>query len=76
MSHPLPAAGCGTTGGKASILLATAQFVLLREGPELTRWCHSDGDPGWTGAPPLQDSIMEISKIEMYYNRTSSAGTC
>lgn len=36
----------------------------------------SDGDPGWTGAPPLEDSIMEISKIEMYYNRTSSAGSC
>ncbi|KAF6217552.1 hypothetical protein HO133_006890 [Letharia lupina] len=36
----------------------------------------SNGDPGWTGAPPLQDNIMEISKIEMYYNRTSSAGSC
>ena len=42
----------------------------------LTHSRHSNGDEGWTGAPPLQDNVMEISKIEMYYNRTSSAGTC
>ncbi|CAD6580859.1 MAG: hypothetical protein ASARMPRED_000346 [Alectoria sarmentosa] len=36
----------------------------------------SNGGPKWTGAPPLQDSVMEISKIEMYYNRTGSAGSC
>ena len=42
----------------------------------LTHSRRSNGDEGWTGAPPLQDNVMEISRIEMYYNRTSSAGTC
>lgn len=36
----------------------------------------SNGDGGWSAGPPASDSIMKIQKIEMFYNRTSSAGSC
>lgn len=36
----------------------------------------SNGDPLWSAGPPSQDNILMISKIEMYYNTTTSAGTC
>lgn len=32
----------------------------------------ANGDPTWSVGPPAQDSIMKVSKIEMYYNSTSS----
>ena len=75
MSHPSQVAGFGTTGGK-SFIVYIPPFFFLRLDLELTFSRCSNGDPGWTGAPPLQDNVMEISKIEMYYNRTSSAGSC
>ncbi len=36
----------------------------------------SNGDGGWSAGPPASDNIMRIQKIEMFYNRTSSTGTC
>lgn len=36
----------------------------------------SNGDGGWSAGPPAADSIMKIQKIEMFYNRTGSAGAC
>lgn len=32
----------------------------------------ANGDPTWSVGPPAQDSIMKVSKIEMYYNTTST----
>ena len=36
----------------------------------------SNGDQAWSAGPPAQDDILKIGKIDMYYNRTGSAGTC
>ena len=36
----------------------------------------SNGDHTWSAGPPAEDNVMKIEKIEMYYNRTGSAGTC
>jgi beta-glucanase (GH16 family) len=36
----------------------------------------STGDEGWTKGPPLQDNVYKIKDIVMYYNRTSTTGTC
>ncbi len=33
---------------------------------------YSNGNPGWTGAPPKTDNVFKISKIVMYYNTTAS----
>lgn len=33
----------------------------------------SNGDKGWSVGPPASDNILKISKIEMYYNTTSSS---
>lgn len=35
----------------------------------------ANGDPTWSVGPPAQDSVMKVSKIEMYYNSTSTAGS-
>lgn len=32
----------------------------------------SNGDPGWSSGPPIQDNVLRIRSIEMYYNTTSS----
>ena len=37
---------------------------------------RSNGDPGWSAGPPSDDNVLMISKIEMYYNTTTSQGTC
>ena len=44
------------------------------DGSRLTS--YSNGDKTWSAGPPAEDNIMKISKIEMYYNRTGSTGTC
>lgn len=36
----------------------------------------SNGDHTWSAGPPEQDNVMKVGKVEMYYNRTGSAGTC
>ena len=63
--------GFGTTGGKFLYLLASE---TLRDRSLLTS--YSNGDKTWSAGPPVEDNVMKISKIEMYYNRTGSAGTC
>lgn len=35
----------------------------------------ANGDPTWSVGPPAQDSIMKVSKIEMYYNSTSTTSS-
>ncbi|MCJ1413341.1 hypothetical protein MMC19_007446 [Ptychographa xylographoides] len=56
------------------------QQVLERNVPDTpgswlwNNW--SNGDSEWSAGPPETDSILHIQKIEMYYNRTSTAGTC
>lgn len=35
----------------------------------------ANGDPSWSVGPPQQDSVMKVSKIEMYYNSTSVASS-
>lgn len=40
-------------------------------------WNHwTNGDQGWSVGPPQEDAIFKILNIEMYYNRTSTAGQC
>ena len=36
----------------------------------------SNGDKGYTVGPPATDNVFRISRIVMYYNQTSSKGTC
>ena len=36
----------------------------------------SNGDDGWSAGPPQQDNVLKIAKIEMWYNRTGSRGSC
>ncbi|KAI9708175.1 MAG: hypothetical protein M1820_004129 [Bogoriella megaspora] len=36
----------------------------------------SNGDKGWSAGPPQTDSVLKIRSIEMFYNRTSTAGSC
>ncbi|KAI9726876.1 MAG: hypothetical protein M1834_001461 [Cirrosporium novae-zelandiae] len=36
----------------------------------------SNGNSEWSAGPPRSDSILHISKIEMYFNRTGSSGSC
>ncbi|MCJ1284794.1 hypothetical protein MMC26_004130 [Xylographa opegraphella] len=56
------------------------QQVLMSNVPDVpgswiwNNW--SNGDAGWSAGPPDSDNILKIEKIEMYYNRTGSAGTC
>ncbi|MCJ1401144.1 hypothetical protein MMC11_004356 [Xylographa trunciseda] len=56
------------------------QQVLMSNVPDVpgswlwNNW--SNGDSGWSAGPPDIDSVLKIEKIEMYYNRTGSAGTC
>lgn len=35
----------------------------------------ANGDMKWTAGPPATDSVMKVSKIEMFYNTTSSTAT-
>jgi beta-glucanase (GH16 family) len=49
--------------------------VPTKAGPWI--WNHwTNGDQGWSVGPPKADSDFKILNIVMYYNRTSTAGTC
>jgi Glycosyl hydrolases family 16 len=49
--------------------------VPTKAGPWI--WNHwTNGDQGWSVGPPKADSLFKILNIVMYYNRTSTAGTC
>lgn len=49
--------------------------VPTQAGPWI--WNHwTNGDRGWSVGPPQADSTFKIQNIVMYYNRTSTAGTC
>lgn len=49
--------------------------VPTQAGPWL--WNHwTNGDEGWSVGPPAVDSLFRIRDIVMYYNRTSTEGTC
>ena len=76
MSRPYRAAGFGTIGGESFRTHSVLHPFPFETKIRADSLCYSNGDPGWTGAPPSQDNILEISKIEMYYNRTSSTGSC
>ena len=56
------------------------QTTLTQNMPDVAgewMWVNwSNGDKGWSAGPPLTDNILKIGKIEMYYNRTGSVGTC
>ena len=39
-------------------------------------WNNWSNGGAWGNGPPRADNVLKISKIEMYYNRTSSAGSC
>ncbi|KAF2231572.1 glycoside hydrolase family 16 protein [Viridothelium virens] len=36
----------------------------------------SNGDKGWSVGPPIQDSVLKIRSIEMYYNQSSTQKSC
>ncbi len=36
----------------------------------------SNGAKDWSAGPPAQDNVLEIQRIEMYYNSTSNARCC
>lgn len=53
----------------------TRTSIPSKPGPWMwNNW--SNGDKFWTQGPPKSDSILKIQKIDMYYNRTSTRGTC
>ena len=39
-------------------------------------WNNWSNGGAWGHGPPPADNVLKISKIEMYYNRTSNAGSC
>ena len=39
-------------------------------------WNNWSNGGAWGHGPPSADNVLKISKIEMYYNTTSSAGSC
>lgn len=51
------------------------QDYVPTEGGEWIWNNWSDGDPGWSVGPPVQDSILKIPRIEMYYN-VSATNEC
>jgi hypothetical protein len=36
----------------------------------LSHW--SNGNPGWSDGPPMQDAVMEVGYVKAYFNTTSS----
>ena len=56
--------------------LAQVDFHVGLLGADGFFFTCSNGDPTWSAGPPASDSIMKIQRIEMYYNRTGSLGTC
>ena len=81
MCQVMRAHGYGTIGGKKIPTVDIAYLPALRCLLDAMKlWANaidrSNGDPRWSAGPPTQDNILMISKIEMYYNTTTSAGTC
>ncbi|MCJ1394723.1 hypothetical protein MMC18_007603 [Xylographa bjoerkii] len=88
-THPLPSNATAVMheyrldwlpGKTVYYLDGVEQQVLMSNVPDVpgswlwNNW--SNGDSGWSAGPPGVDSILKIEKIEMYYNRTGSTGTC
>ncbi len=49
--------------------------VATKAGPWI--WTHwTNGDQGWPVGLPQADCIFKIQNIVMYFNRTTTAGTC
>ncbi|MCJ1296956.1 hypothetical protein MMC34_008525 [Xylographa carneopallida] len=88
-THPLPSNATAVMheyrldwlpGKTVYYLDGVEQQVLVSNVPDVpgswlwNNW--SNGDPEWSAGPPGSDNILKIGRIEMYYNRTGSAGTC
>lgn len=57
-------------------LEVTEAIITYFKGSVMLTIVNSNGNPGWTKGPPLEESILEIRSIDMYFNRTSTVGTC
>ncbi|KAK5684043.1 hypothetical protein LTS10_003907 [Elasticomyces elasticus] len=40
----------------------------------LIHW--SNGDPGWSGGPPVEDAVLMVSYVKAYFNSSSGASRC